>query len=279
MDRRLRLLLLVSLAACLAPLAQAAVPPSYHVAFDLATETYNDFYNKLSTLLRQTSVPRHDVYGRPVLGPRRPVFHAAPPQGWIMVDISLGDAPATEKMTTTLAMAPDDLCIFGFRNNAGAWYAFDGYPGVPGNATALPFSLNYFELVGGHQMLYTVPLGKKSATQAAWTLATYDVPAAASSDGDEQLKQAVARLAVMVSEAMRFRVIREEFSGWWEEETFITEEEASYVVCWGRLSMLLVKWQQSDGLWSGPVADDVASEIKIRTGFQALRLVDFLLRP
>ncbi|KAF8703718.1 hypothetical protein HU200_031802 [Digitaria exilis] len=82
----------------------------------------------------------------------------------------------------------------------------------------------------------------------------------------------------MISEAMRFLNIRQSFSGRWEETTLITRDQADYVVHWGQLSTLLVRWKKSPGKWSGPIADAVKS-IKVNGATDAWNLIDFLLRP
>ena len=72
-----------------------------------------------------------------------------------------------------------------------------------------------------HRELSKVPLGNQSAVQAVQTLSSYNhatttVP---------QVKQAFVRFVVMISEAMRFQVIRHQFSGRWEQVSFITRDQ------------------------------------------------------
>lgn len=120
--------------------------------------------------LRQPSNPEYvppNVQGRYVLGPRRPEFRGTP-LGWIMVHVT---GAATEDKTT-LAIANDDLYLLGFRNSTGHWYILGGgFGGLPG-AIKMPFTESYYDLVGGHLNLPTVPLGKQSAIEAVLQAAT-----------------------------------------------------------------------------------------------------------
>ncbi|RLN29488.1 hypothetical protein C2845_PM05G30120 [Panicum miliaceum] len=268
-------------ASCFAAAAQATVPPSVHVSFNLATDTYDDMYQRVQAVLKRPSrVPYHpsDVKGRHVLGPRRPEFYGAPNR-WIKVDV-VGEAPADK---TTLAIADDDLYLLGFSNASGDWHILRGQSGLPG-ATALPFGENYGDLVqGGHMNLYTVPLGKQSAAYAAKKLARYG--GGCTRIPTHQVKDAMVRFVVMVTEATRFRAIRGVFSGSnWQRETFITPVQARYVVHWGQLSRLLVEWERSKcRKWGGDgfsqLAQSVADDIAVRNSADALEIVDFLIRP
>ncbi|TVU33924.1 hypothetical protein EJB05_15740, partial [Eragrostis curvula] len=280
--QHLLLLLLVSLA--FSPLLAQAVPED-HIDFDLATEIHDDLYDKLSTSLRATTPPYNppDVDGRVVLAERRKEFYGQPPR-WIMVHVRFGEA------ATTLAIAQDDLCLFGFNNSAGNWYHIEGYEGLPGS-TSLPITQNYADLLGrmenpenAHKFLSRVPLGNQSAIEAVRTLAGYDPATTPVAD----LRKAMVNFVVVISEAMRFRAIRERISGQrWKQEAHITEEEASYVIYWAALSRLLITWNRSncwgdpshpDG-WMEMQAQEVRHGIGVNGATDALRIVDFLIRP
>jgi len=92
-----------------------------------------------------------------------------------------------------------------------------------------------------HRELSKVPLGNQSAVEAVQTLSSYN-PATTTVP---QVKQAFVRFVVMISEAMRFQVIRDRFSVRWEQLSFITPDQTEYVVFWGKLSRLLLKWAQN----------------------------------
>lgn len=268
---------LVSLACFFVHLvAQAqAAPSSVHLYFDLSTQTYDDLWTKLRRQLRQPSNPEYvppNVQGRYVLGPRRPEFRGTP-LGWIMVHVT---GAATEDKTT-LAIANDDLYLLGFRNSTGHWYILGGgFGGLPG-AIKMPFTESYYDLVGGHLNLPTVPLGKQSAIEAVKILASCDH---FDTTTEAQVKQALVRFVVMIAEAARFPAIRGTFSSShkWQQQTFITQTQAKRVVHWGKLSTLLVIWKRTYA-WGGDRARDVKDENGVSGPRDALDLVDFLLRP
>jgi hypothetical protein len=227
---------------------------------------------------------------RYVLGPQRLDFYDEPP-AWMNIHVVFGDAPEDK---VTLAIAIDDLYLLGFSNGTEYWYKFSGgksksFKGLPG-ATVLPITYNYRDLIrGGHRNLNQVPLGKKSATQAGKQLATYDYKITPKS----QLQDGLVRYVVMMCEAMRFREIRETFSGNnWEKETFMTQTQADSVVDWGSLSKLIIRWELTRKLprgtgakWGAPrgtykeLADKVRSNSKVNGAADALRILDFLIRP
>jgi hypothetical protein len=92
--------------------------------------------------------------------------------------------------------------------------------------------------------LPTVPLGKQSAIQAIKILVSCDH---FDRTTKAQVKQTLVSFVVMISEAMRFTKIRNKFnsSQQWQQQTFITEDEAKTVVHWGNLSELLIYWKNN----------------------------------
>lgn len=267
-------LLLLRLLLVLIFAQQAAQVPEDRIDFDLLSETHLDLYNK--------STPPYDpsdVQGRFILGERRPTFYSEPLR-WIMLHVRIG-----QEAETTLALAHDDLYLLGFNNSAGNWYKLEGkrgeFQGLPGS-TILPIKENYGDLLGhlgepgAHKYLSTVPLGKQSAMEAVRKLAGYNLPGGMITEND--VRQAMVRFVVMVCEAMRFTAIREKFSGRWEEETRIGEKEASYVVYWGPLSYMLVKWARGRG-WQGENVRTLRRVIQVGGPSDALAIIDFLSRP
>uniref|UniRef100_J3L9K8 rRNA N-glycosylase n=1 Tax=Oryza brachyantha TaxID=4533 RepID=J3L9K8_ORYBR len=207
MDHRLSLVLLLVVAGFSHPQAQPAVGPDI-VPFNLATETYEEFFTRLTRLLRRrsTTPPYNppEVMGRYVLGRQRPQFYG-PTSRWLMVDIVAGgggpspsDDDDHQVRKTTLGMLQEDLTDF--------------------DPTGLPGSY----------------LGKRSAIEAAATLASYD-PTTATEAANVQAPQAVTRFVLMISEALRFSAIRDTFSGQkWGEESRIDEIHTKYVVFLGK---------------------------------------------
>ena len=120
--------------------------------------------------------------------------------------------------------------------SGGTSHSFQGLPG----AVTLPIEYNYRDLIhDGHENLWQVPLGKNSATHATKQLATYDPEITPK----PQLQDGLVRFVVMMAQGTRLREIRETFSGNnWEKETFISVDQAKYVVDWGTLSKLVIRW-------------------------------------
>jgi hypothetical protein len=282
--------LVCSIIVCFATCCFAPPPPIHHMYVDITTQTYNSLYIEFANLLKIPIEPVYDpqeVMQRYVLGPRRFDFYDEPPE-WIYIHV-VGE----EQDRVTLAIAIDDLYLIGFSNASDHWYKFDGklssFKGLPG-ATVLPIKENYQDLIEGHANLWKVPLGKKSAIQATKQLATYDRAVTP----DSELKDGLVRFVVMMCEGMRFRSIRDMFSSLsgnnWEEETFITELQAKYVVYWSILSKLLIRWELTGRLPGGPkwgavdglynsMAKNVQKSINVNDANDALTIIDFLLRP
>ncbi|PAN35054.1 hypothetical protein PAHAL_6G176000 [Panicum hallii] len=274
----------LSLLAALSGGGQAQAVRIRHVYFNLATQPYTHLYTQLETLLKAPSNPPYhprDIDGRYVLGPRRSVFKAAP-LGWIMLHVTAGPerGPAN---SATLALAEDDLYLFGFANGTNQWYFLENFASGVQGATTLPFSLNYGDIIdGGHKSLWKVPLGKGSAVYAATTMATYD----RARSPTPQIKDAFARSIVMYSEAIRFKPIRMAFSNGdrWEHRTYISDIQATWIAHWGQMSTLLIAWERSGRQkWGAPpfdlIAESVREDIHVGNPAEALVKLDFILRP
>ncbi|KAG2578287.1 hypothetical protein PVAP13_6NG223100 [Panicum virgatum] len=275
---------LLSLLAALSGGGQAQATRTRHVYFNLATQPYQHLYTQLEALLKTPSNPPYnprDIDGRYVLGPRRSDFRGAP-HGWIMLHVTSGPQWVRAN-SATLALAEDDLYLYGFANGSNHWYFVNSFASGVRGATALPFGENYGALIkGGHKVLWKVPLGEGSAVFAVNTMATCD--RARSQTG--RIKDAFRRSIVMYCEAIRFKPIRMQFSGGnrWERRTHISAIHATWVIYWGKMSTLLVAWERSGRqTWGAPPFENHATTVrqKIHVGNPADALVklDFILRP
>ncbi|KAF0889826.1 hypothetical protein E2562_033217 [Oryza meyeriana var. granulata] len=166
-----------------------------------------------------------------------------------------------------------------FANRTGYWHIVKGgFSGLPGPLTTLRIGASYRDLVGGHRNLDQVDLGKQFAIEAARTLASYNT----ATTTDAQLKQAFSRFTMMISEAMRFSVIRNTFMERWEQKSNIKKDQTKYVVHWGQLSKALVTWKRSHYNQWPPANSEfgsVLSKINVKSPTDALDLLDVLLRP
>ncbi|KAL6893659.1 hypothetical protein ACP4OV_007757 [Aristida adscensionis] len=225
----LLVLLAVASAASLAEAWYEAV--DVHLTADLCTRPPREMLDALRGTLGST-IPAMQVAG--------------PPARW--VKLRLLGCGAGDRATLALSDADADA--------AGRWHAFPGSAHLFPNATALPFAGDYRGLIaGGAAGLRAVPLGKAAALQAIRALSRYD-PSCAAAGCVSRARAALVGLKVMVSEALRWRPIREVFAGGelWERVTFVTKKQARYVEHWGDLSYALWQWDET-GRWEGPQAE------------------------
>ena len=80
--------------------------------------------------------------------------------------IKLHLAGCSDEDRVTLALSDADAGVMAFADGAGLWHAFPGFEPFFPNSTTLPFNASYDHLVGGHQNLPAVPLGRASALEA-----------------------------------------------------------------------------------------------------------------
>ncbi|EAZ28157.1 hypothetical protein OsJ_12129 [Oryza sativa Japonica Group] len=114
----------------------------------------------------------------------------------------------------------------------------------PSKQITLPFGGTYRELIGGVANLRAVPLGRASAESAMRVLSRYDPATTPAADA----KMVVAKFMVMVTEPMRLKAVSRAVGGRWEEESYLSSDEAKYVPYWGEISAMLVEWN-STGRW------------------------------
>uniref|UniRef100_A0A0E0NZM6 Uncharacterized protein n=2 Tax=Oryza TaxID=4527 RepID=A0A0E0NZM6_ORYRU len=222
-------------------------PRQVEIMFDLATQSwYHELYRPLKAALTD------DGAGPELMG------HA-------VVDLLDDDQPPSKQITVRLfasggggdeaklLVAEDDAYVAGFANRTGHWHTFRGgrchHPviipaGGAAPCTELPFGGTYRELIGGVANLRAVPLGRASAESAMRVLSRYDPATTPAADA----KMVVAKFMVMVTEPMRLKAVSRAVGGRWEEESYLSSDEAKYVPYWGEISAMLVEWN-STGRW------------------------------
>uniref|UniRef100_A0A0D9ZBP3 rRNA N-glycosylase n=1 Tax=Oryza glumipatula TaxID=40148 RepID=A0A0D9ZBP3_9ORYZ len=224
-------------------------PRQVEISFDLATQSwYHELYRPLKAALTD------DGAGPELMG------HA-------VVDLLDDDQPPSKQITVRLfasggggggdeaklLVAEDDAYVAGFANRTGHWHTFRGgrchHPviipaGGAAPCTELPFGGTYRELIGGVANLRAVPLGRASAASAMRVLSRYDPATTPAADA----KMALAKFMVMVTEPMRLKAVSRAVGGRWEEESYLSSDEAKHVPYWGEISAMLVEWN-STGRW------------------------------
>ncbi|KAL6847975.1 hypothetical protein ACP4OV_022103 [Aristida adscensionis] len=176
------------------PSSTIATDPLFTDTFDVS---YGDNYQALISGLRnKLGDPKHFSHNRPVLPPvgapgsPRPLFH---------VELNVPGG------ALTLATRADNLCLEGFRSRDGMWWelAPDAIP----NATYVGFSGAYGGLLGNADKMVDVALGPEHMTAAVHTLAARTKAHLANGTAQEQAKQAVAALQLMVHEATKLTTV------------------------------------------------------------------------
>lgn len=238
------------------------------------THSYDPLYGIFFDVLNST-VPRFAYAGHVYLGIKDCVPYGSPPARWIKLPVR-GE---TEQDRATLAFSDNDLYLRAFQNNEGTWHVFKGYEHMFPGAIVInsPYlDETYVKLVGGHQNLYLIPLGRDAALSAARTLGRYRY----GTTPEAEVKIALVQFMIMISEALRFRVIREHFSYRWETESHLTVFHTKCVVQWTDLSKLLYIYEK-DNVWdiSKGTGKKVFEAIGISNANQAEEIVDFLRRP
>ncbi|RLN24627.1 ribosome inactivating protein precursor [Panicum miliaceum] len=104
---------------------------------------------------------------------------------------------------------------------------------------------------------------------------------------DVKFEQAKTTLAIAIDDLCLLGFMNSAGDcGRWKQVSFIPPDQTEYVVFWGKLSRLLLKWAQNGySSWYGydgvnqEMAKLAAQRIRVNDRPDALRLVDFLLRP
>ncbi|CAM0877339.1 unnamed protein product [Alopecurus aequalis] len=205
-----------------------ATTPIYTATFDVgSSDKYGAFIAGIRSRLGN---PQHFSHNRPVLPP---LDRTVPPRRWVHVVLS------TPTSTLTLATRADNLYLEGFRGRNGAWWELT--PGLIPGATPVGFGGTYRNLLGDTDKLVGVALGPQQMTEAVSTLADF-----ASGARQQQAKEAVAALLLMVHEATRFQTVSAFVAGLMHPKAAkksgtITSEMKAQVNGWQDLSEALLK--------------------------------------
>jgi hypothetical protein len=213
----------------------AATPnPLLTVPFDLgSSDNYGKFIEHIRNMIGN---PRHLSHNRPVLPPVQP---NVPPGLWFHVTLT---APLTSAVLT-LATRADNLYLEGFRSSDGTWWALT--PGLIPGATYVGFGGTYRDLLGDTDKLASVTLGPQQMIDAVNALAGRTRADLANGQKQQQAKDAVVALLLMVHEATRFQSVSAFVAGLMHPKTgvkkgTITKEMKAQVNGWQDLSAALL---------------------------------------
>ncbi|KAF7061899.1 hypothetical protein CFC21_068554 [Triticum aestivum] len=211
-----------------------ATNPRFVASFDVeSSDKYTSFIAGIRSRLANTKHYSHDV---PVLPPADPP--GTPPRRWFHVVLR------TRTSTLTLAIRADNLYLEGFRSSNGAWWELT--PRIIAGATHLGFGGTYRDLLGDTDKLAGVALGPQQMAEAVNALAGRTAADAGSGAKQQQAREAVVALLLMVNEAARFQTVSGFVAGLMhpraaKNKGAITGEMKAQVNGWQDLSAALLK--------------------------------------
>ncbi|KAL6650254.1 hypothetical protein ACP70R_009179 [Stipagrostis hirtigluma subsp. patula] len=173
-----------------------------------------------------------------------------------------------------LAVHTDDLTIAGFTNRSRHWHAFPGHEHHLPGSTRLPFGSSYGDLIGGLANLPDLPLGRASGLRAVAALAAYN-PVTATADEVEAVKRGLAALAVMTTESVRLRPVKETVEKGWNSEAYVAAEHLPYIEHWDTICFELIRANRT-GEWDGPFTELLRETTNISSKEEALAVVDLI---
>uniref|UniRef100_A0A0D3FMM1 rRNA N-glycosylase n=1 Tax=Oryza barthii TaxID=65489 RepID=A0A0D3FMM1_9ORYZ len=161
-------------------------------------------------------------------------------------------APTATWCTVHLAVHKHDYSFAGFANRSGHWHVFPGDEDVLlDNARRLPFRNTYRDLISGLKNVPGLPLGRAASLRAIGALSSYDADAA----GEEAMRRGVATLSMVLTQALRLRLVGETVSSRWESgEARVAAEHLPYIEHWYTMSFEVLRWRRT-GRWDGPFTE------------------------
>ncbi|KAJ1274644.1 hypothetical protein BS78_05G077500 [Paspalum vaginatum] len=133
---------------------------------------------------------------------------------------------------------------------------------------------------GGYQNLVYVALGRATAASSVETMSGYNP----SSTPEVAIGGALTTLSLIISEALRFKSVRQTVTDNWERLGYLTMDQVHELLVWGQISYCLYRWERDNGVWpptSGAAIGSCggARRARVTNPAQALAKVDLLVRP
>jgi len=155
------LLILVLAVASTVFLAEAGYEAiDVHLAYNLCTRPHRELFDALRrTLCDNPQILEFEGHRYLSI---KDAEDGTPPARTIKLHL----AGCSDEDRVTLALSDADAGVMAFADGAGLWHAFPGFEPFFPNSTTLPFNASYDHLIGGHQNLPAVPLGRASALEA-----------------------------------------------------------------------------------------------------------------
>ncbi|KAI4985584.1 hypothetical protein ZWY2020_018214 [Hordeum vulgare] len=199
-----------------------------------------DYVGFIAAIRNNLANPKHSTHNRPVLPPVLPsvVPNVEPtPSRWFHVELK------TRTSTLTIAARADNLYLEGFRSSDGTWWELT--KGLIPGATYVGFGGSYGNLLGDSDNLSKLPIGRQQMNDAVDALASRTRADLTSGPKQQEAKEAVATLLLMVHEATRFQsvsgFVATQLQAKDKKSDKITTEMKAQVNGWKELSKALLK--------------------------------------
>ncbi|XP_048527068.1 protein synthesis inhibitor II-like [Triticum urartu] len=261
-------------------MAAQPVKPAKNVNKPLFTETFNvqassaDYMTFITGIRNKLGNPGHFSHNRPVLPPVEP---NVAPSRWF--HIVLKTSPASTGLT--LATRADNLYWEGFKSSDGTWWELT--PGLIPGATYLGFGGTYRDLLGDTDKLTNVALGRQQMADAVAALYGRTKADKTSGPKQQQAREAVTTLLLMVHEATRFQSVSAFVAGLLHPKTVekksgkISNELKAQVNGWQDLSEALLKTDAKPSLGKPPAKFTPIEKMGMRTAEEAAATLGILL--
>lgn len=246
----------------------------------LFTATFNvqassaDYATFIAGIRNKLRNPAHFSHNRPVLPPVEP---NVPPSRWFHVVLKASPTSAG----LTLAIRADNIYLEGFKSSDGTWWELT--PGLIPGATYVGFGGTYRDLLGDTDKLTNVALGRQQLADAVTALHGRTKADKTSGPKQQQAREAVTTLLLMVNEATRFQTVSGFVAGLLHPKAVekksgkIGNEMKAQVNGWQDLSAALLKTDVKPPPGKSPAKFAPIEKMGVRTAEQAANTLGILL--
>ncbi|KAF7061902.1 hypothetical protein CFC21_068556 [Triticum aestivum] len=256
-----------------AKMAKNVDKPLFTATFNVQASS-TDYVTFITGIRNKLRNPGQSSHNRPVLPPIEP---NVPPSRWF--HIVLKTSPANTGLT--LATRADNLYWEGFKSSDGTWWELT--PGLIPGATYVGFGGTYRDLLGDTDKLTNVALGRQQMADAVTALHGRTKADKTSGPKQQQAREAVTTLLLMVHEATRFQTVSGFVAGLLHPKTVekksgkISNELKAQVNGWQDLSEALLKTDAKPPAGKPPAKFTPVEKMGVRTAEQAAATLGILL--
>ncbi|XP_048527069.1 protein synthesis inhibitor II [Triticum urartu] len=256
-----------------AKMAKNVDKPLFTATFNVQASS-TDYVTFITGIRNKLRNPGQSSHNRPVLPPIEP---NVPPSRWF--HIVLKTSPANTGLTLTTRA--DNLYWEGFKSSDGTWWELT--PGLIPGATYVGFGGTYRDLLGDTDKLTNVALGRQQMADAVTALHGRTKADKTSGPKQQQAREAVTTLLLMVHEATRFQTVSGFVAGLLHPKTVekksgkISNELKAQVNGWQDVSEALLKTDAKPPAGKPPAKFTPIEKMGVRTAEQAAATLGILL--